>query len=148
MKKVLIAVLGILCFKSYVNAGLDKFGSERPAVWRSTRIASTPSNFVLLATGSIIIHCIIVESPTISVDSFFSLFNATGLPQSLSLSTGIGLNTSVYANTTSGAWPGQITYDIPFSSGVVILKNGASAVNMLWDFAIPTTRPGSLLFNP
>lgn len=131
-----ILALGIaLCSSPGFASPHDIFSSDRPAIWRSSRTANA-ENFVLLATGSIHIHSIIVESPTVTVDSFYSLYNETSPATAtfnFNIVTGAFLTTSV-SGGMNGAFPQPIDYDIMFPSGCVINKIGIATINLLWDY--------------
>lgn len=151
MKRLVLGL--ILLLPATLFASMDDFGNERSALWRSSRTDGNV-NFTVLSTGGIIIHSIVVESPTVNVDSFFSIYNGTqnaaGATFNFNVSTGIGLST-VVNGLTGGAFPQNIDYDVPFTSGAVINKTGNAWVNVLWNYIIPTKsskNPGTVKFKP
>lgn len=160
MKRILMAVAIILAssFAGKAHALGDKWGSERPAVWRSTRTSSS-SPFTLITTGAVHLHAIIVDSPTVNQTSFVAVYNSTG---------GLGINVDtaaiVYTNATvevlnfavaddvikllNTQWPRENFYDINLSNGFVINKVGSASVTVLWDYLEPRMEEKMKAFVP
>ena len=136
MKKLFLTVILIFGIGKYLVAGVDKLESQRPAVWRSSYTDITES-FVLITSGAVIIHSIIVDSPTINTgNSFVSLYNSTTSAGTFNfnISTGAMLNTDM--TTPNGNIP-PAYFDLYFASGVVINKVGAAKVQVIWDYVVP-----------
>ena len=135
---VLMASFVILKSEKEAYPAHDKVGSERPAMWRSTRTCAA-ENFMLISSGSIHFHGVIVVTPTVNNDSYLSIYNSSSTNTSLGLSTAIGpLSTNVNQNI-SGAFPQKIEWNVPLSSGMVINKIGAACTEILWDYFVPKT---------
>ena len=135
MKKLLM-MLGLCLIPFYSHAGTqDKFSNPRQAVWRSS-VSIGGVNQTILATGAIIIHEIIVDSPTVNNESSLNLFNSTS-----SAIGSVGASTSIWVNTNVSPSPEPpyfIPYDVPLGSGAVVNKiGGASRTTILWDYVIP-----------
>ena len=145
---LLVAIFG---FVQTAHASWDQWGSGRPAVWRSSRTCQAPINFVPIATGAVHLHAIVIESGTVNVDSFISIYNSTqnanGATFNFNISTAIFLNTSVNQNF-SGANPQAFDFDVALGSGAVVNKQGGACVNVLWDYYIPNRAAFPVKFNP
>ena len=151
-KFVLTAGLLIGFYGACFAGSRDIFSTDRPALWRSSRTA-TADNFVLIATGAIHFHGIVIGSPTVNVaDSRISLFNSTTTNTSLynfSTATLIDLGTRFYTLSSNNAGASSPTvvipaltgvlseYDMFFSSGLVYDKRGLSDITILWDYVFP-----------
>lgn len=143
MRKIVILSLVLFCGK-FVFSGQDREGSMRPSLWRSSQTCVTAS-FVQLSTRAVFLHAISVDSPTVNIngDSFMVLFNSSNSPLSTnapSFSSAAFVNTNVVsAGGTPRGW--QIFYDVPYSSGVNMSKQGGACSTVLWDFLTPTYDP-------
>ena len=149
MKRILTASLILMgALTSKVFAVQDQWGSERPAIWRSSRTC-VAENFLLLATGTIHLHAVIVESPTVNSESFMSIYNSSS---PASATGNLNIDTAIFTPTvmimraiTAAAaddvmqlqniqFPSRTEWDIQLTSGAVINKIGAACTNVLWDF--------------
>lgn len=139
--KLFVAALFFLFADSNLFAGKDRVGSERPALWRSSRTCSA-EDFVSLTTGTIHFHAVVIESPTVNVESFVSVYNSSSpanTTSNLNISTAIFQAT--YVKETSGdisKLAGMKTvYDVQLSSGGVINKIGNACIQCLWEYFVP-----------
>lgn len=118
-----------------VFAVQDRWGSERPAVFRSSRTAAQ-CDMLLISSGPIHLHAVVVASATLNqgAESRVTFYNSTGGATTLAnfnVSTATLLNT----NVGQGAPPTYaVNYDMYFSSGLVIEKKGNADVTILWDY--------------
>lgn len=137
----LILILGLCLLASKVFALGDKYGSERPAIWRSSRTAANEF-FVLVATGAIHLHAIVIESPTVNAESYYAVFNSSIVP-SATINTNI--DTAAFIATQmspSGSFPETVEYDVELPTGAVVNKSGAAVINLLWEYRTPSEKPG------
>lgn len=137
MRKFLIGVLAFYCSIVGAHAAQDIQGSPRPALWRSSFTCAV-ENLVLMASGSIHAHAVLVTSPAVNTSSYYSLFNGTSPATALSnfnITTATLMSTNINtSNSTSLFYP----FDIYFPSGVVVNKNVVnSCVELFWDYVVP-----------
>lgn len=138
MKKVFLALVGILAAAGTIQAAQDPYGSMRSDLWRSSRTTSQ-DNFVQISSNPagranvVIFHGVFVGTP--SANSNVCLYNSTTTNTSLGTvfnSTFAFIDTSVYG------FKGP--YDVPMSSGLIMNKIGTADVNLFWDYLIPQAR--------
>ena len=134
MRKIL-AVMLLFGMAQAVHANSDKYGSERPSLWRSSYTCAVES-FVSIATGTIHLHSVVITSPTHNVESFVNFFN-TAATATL---TGQIWSTAAVVNTTSMLIapipPNQeVVFDVPMSSGAAMNKSHEGVcVQTKWDY--------------
>ena len=153
MKRIFIAIFIIAGFAASSHAIQDQWGSERPALWRSSRTCAA-INFVPIATGPVHLHAVIVETPTVTANSYWSVYNGTqnanGATFNFNIDTAAFFPTqmTIFNQTVSVAddiaiiynseWPKTMVYDVQMSSGMVLNKVGAGACTCtLWDYIDP-----------
>lgn len=111
--------------------------AEYSPSFQSTRTCAAEAN-LLVATGSIKLVSIIVDSPTVNNSSFLTIHDST-----TSASGGYNPNRSTFSylstNATAiiGNFPAQFAYNQNTSSGVVINKQGAACTEVFWHFVTP-----------
>ena len=129
----------LFCSPYILHAREDQFSNERQAAFRSSRTA-VAQNHVLLATGSIHLWSVQIESPTLYTDSLVAFFNSTSASIGL-----VGASTAALVDTGTQInykphWRGQIELNVVLSSGLVINKIGAAAINYRWDYERPSEK--------
>lgn len=154
-RKFIFIAFSVLAFSGYAQAVQDAKGSVRPAMWRSSRTC-VAENFVLIATGEVHIHQVIVETPTVNSSSWISFFNSSSPAEALSnfnIATAafVPTNMRIFQYTPAVAddvaifenieWPKTVVYDQYYSSGAVVSKVGVSCTNTFWDYVVPRTEP-------
>ena len=165
MKKIaMIVMMGILAaFAVPAHADKDMRGNPFGPGWLSTRTCVAES-MLLIATGSIRVHTVIVETPTVNANSYISIYNSTAASvggYNTNIDTAIlvptNMNVTIYnaavaddvAILTNTEWPKKVDYDFDFSSGVVVNKLGIACTQVLWNFNEPLNEisgiSGSLL---
>lgn len=136
MKK-LFGILILFSFAPKLHAGTDAFGNLRPAVWHSSRTAQADS-FAMI--GGTTPTCILLHSVTVASaapNAYMSLYNAsTTVTQSNVFST-----VAIIAADQKQ----QLIFDVPYSSGLVYNKIGASDIIIEWAYQ---QRPPSIPFRP
>ena len=138
-------LFGSLVFAQEAQAVQDKYLSDRPALWRSSR-TNNAENFVLLATGAVHLPAIQIESATVNVESWVSVFNSSSTNTMMFSSTGTFLNTGVFGSNRFERDP--ILFDVSFGSGAVINKVGGAWVNIFWDFIHRIEKPHLIPYIP
>lgn len=136
MKRVLALIALLFVTGSLHAVTLDRYGSSRPAVWRSTRTC-VAQGFGLLVSSPVIIHAVTIDSATVSNagGSYVAIFNSTAIPISNNSANFISSAAFVGANVTANGGAGWVmNYDLALSSGAVVVKQGASCTSILWDF--------------
>jgi len=115
----------------------DAYGTQYPAVWRSSSSCGGV-NFALLSSGTVIVNKIIIGSPTINSESWISLYNssspaiATG---NMNVATGTHINT--YSHITRPTPSGHsVEYNVSYSSGVVVNAEGLACREILWNYPV------------
>lgn len=169
MKRTFIFLIFLLGIAQAVEAVQDTFGTERPALWRSTRTA-TQDSFVLVTSPTSItaknnngvhFHGVIIGSATLNIaDSRVIIYNSTSVNvRSVNASTAaiIDLGNRIYrvnaeitgstAAVVIQAPRAKIEYNIFLSSGFVYDKRGNADINMLWDYINPKLRIGGINSN-
>jgi len=140
MKKLILAFILLSCGLAHAERE-DNWGNSRPAMWRAS-FSITNDNIVLISTGHIHLHAVMVGSFTVGTESYISFFNSTTTNR---LSNNVA--TATYINTSqlpAGSQPDSYTpLDMYFSSGLVYNKggvpstNGAASVTIFWDYVAP-----------
>lgn len=139
MKKLLLSLLLMSPAFAY-GANQDFIGGQRPAVWRSSQ-ACGPVAWAIIATGTIIVHAVSVDSATVNQSaSRLATFNSTTtpIPQNAAnfLTTGTLTVPNLMGNAGTLSYP-PFEYNAFFSSGVVVSKLGASCTTVWWDYDRP-----------
>ncbi len=153
MKKILLSV--ILVFAPSV---IHAFGSQGTTsnypvkLWRSSQTCTAINN-TPFSSGTVVIHAVLVTSPTVNVQpSFFALTNSVGTAFNMAATTITFIETNVtsksegvapYANIQDVAR--VVPFDIQITSYTTINKSGGACTNLLWDWldatrANPTPR--------
>ena len=134
MRKIL-AVMLLFGMVQIVHANSDKYGSERPSLWRSSETCAVES-FVSIASGTVHFHSVTITSPTHNIESFVNFFN-TAATATL---TGQTWSTGPVVNTTSMLIapipPNQeVVFDVPMSSGLAMNKSHEGVcIRTKWDY--------------
>lgn len=145
MKRIILTaliLLGVCVGKAM--AIQDPWGTEREAMWR-TSITCVAENFVVLATGPVVIRAVQVTSATV-----VGVGNGTDKVAIHNSTTGIHAGNAgnfLSSSTLTYMWvpSGPImlppfVYDAPVSSGAVVNKTGVSCATIFWDYV--STRLG------
>ena len=152
MKRILFSLFILLSVcAGEAFAIQDQWGSERPALWRSTRTC-VEENFVVIATGPIHLHAIVIDTPTVNSESQTAIFNsttATTATFNFNIDTAAYMPSNMRLSLVNAAvaddvmllqnieWPKMMTYDLQLTSGAVINKVGLACSQVLWDYIDP-----------
>ena len=122
MKKILLIAF-VLMSATKVFASVN---AREYKLWRSSETAATATN-VLIATGNIFVHDILVTSGT-TVSALFTYFNSSttdlGVPRSTS---------STFDIDTTGDY---FVVDDLLSAGFLFTKTGTGHLRIRWDWLI------------
>ena len=128
MKKSIFLILFVFgCGTELSFAGrVDSYGSERPALWRSSRTA-VAENFVLLSSSPfrVILHDVFVSTPSAGIGRI-TIYDSTASVPSIANTT-----FTIIDNTTIGR---KGPFDVVLSSGLVVDKVGTAEILILWDY--------------
>lgn len=115
MKKLFLIVSLLLA------CSIPSWATEYGRDWRSTQTATTGLFNVLLASGPVRLHSVVVNSKAAnSTLKLFRGFTSTGAAQQFEQ---IDCSENFSRN-----------YDIVFSSGLMYGKDGVADITILWDF--------------
>lgn len=132
--KMVVMFLTAVLFSGFAHAGQDRYGSMRPAVWRSSYTESADA-FQVISTVPVVFHGVVIDTP--SPNSFVAIYQST-------MGTMLdGISTRAFADTSNSI---PKIFDIVVTSHTAIQKGGTAKVNILYDYLIGP--PAGITGNP
>ena len=127
-----------ILFKAEKEAYPNTYDTEHTDMWRSS-VTCGRVNFALISTGTVFAHAVIIGSPTVNTESFFSIYNSSSAATMTGSVSNLNIDTAAFTGTnshqSSSMPPGhKVEFNIPLSSGAVINAEGLACRTFLWDF--------------
>ncbi len=144
MRNSILAAVMFFAAISTASAVADPWGSNRPAIWRSTEICHA-AGFVVVASSAAIVHSVQITSATVigRSDDVYTTYNSSASADA----KGGGIASSTMTRTYTWVPPGNpvtqqpFVYDEPHARGITINKIGDGCVDLRWDYQTPRKEP-------
>ncbi len=135
MKKCLM-LIGIIF--GIVGIGKTEELRAQYRVWKSSALDASSYKDVAFTTDSIIVHSVILSSPTINQggNSYLAMYQSTGSMTISSYLATVDMSTRIFQSLDQNpVFTSQSqVYDLKFTSSSIYSKQGAARIQILWDW--------------